>query len=126
MCAAAAAVYFHPRHSITVVRYFFYVLRIDGLVKAGPTGAALKLGVGAEKSLVATNAIIRSFPVIVPGIAGISRFRSFFPGNIILQRSELLAPFCIRFGNRIFPFNIVFLTLGIAPKSSGNYQKGGQ
>ena len=65
----------------------------DGRVKAWPSGAGFKLGVGLEQRRATADAVVHSGLFVIPVLAGKGRLGAALPRNVELLRRELLTPF---------------------------------
>src|ERR1700722_4013049 len=99
MGVALAALDFCARHSHGFIAGLDHVLLGDGLPEAGPAGARLELGFGAEESVVATDAAIDSLVVVVPGDAGVGALCAGLAGDGEGDRGELLLPLRVGLGD---------------------------
>ena len=99
MCVALAALDLRARHSEAFVGGLNHVFFCEGLPEAGPAGARFKLGLGAEKSVVAADAAIDSVLVVVPSASGVGTFGAGIAGHLVGDGWELLLPLRVRLGD---------------------------
>src|SRR5580698_3682626 len=85
------------RHAERKVADLAHVFLRNGLPEAGPAGARLEFGLGAEQGRGAANAAIEAFVVIVPIFAGIGAFRARMARYFERIGGQLLLPLGIRF-----------------------------
>ena len=89
---ALAAFYLRAHHAVTRVRFFFYILGINGLEKAGPPRAGFELRLGTEERLSAADTVVHSRIVIVPVLAGKRALSSFLARHFVLDGRQLFLP----------------------------------
>jgi hypothetical protein len=99
MGVTPSAEHFGTAREEAVIRFRFHVGFSDGSVKARPTGAGFKFGLGAEQRHTTTNALVDTGFVIVPILPREGPFGSFFSRNSKLFRCELFLPFGVGFDN---------------------------
>src|SRR5258708_263887 len=97
MGIALAALHFGARHAETAVGILGDVLLGDGSPEAGPAGARLELGIGAEQCIVAADTAVETLVVQLVIFAGEGRLSPFFAGNRELLGGELVLPFFVAF-----------------------------
>jgi hypothetical protein len=74
----------------------------DRLIEARPSGARLELGVGAEQRVAAADTSIHALVVIL-GVQVLERpLGALFARDLVLFRSQFLAPFLIRLDDFIY------------------------
>src|SRR5579864_8114647 len=81
-----------PKHAEHGVPNLAHVFGGNGSPEAGPAGSGIKLGVGAEKRIVAADAAINSFFVQVPILAGECHLGVGVAGDFESATGKLLAP----------------------------------
>jgi len=99
MRAAAGAVDFGAAREQAVVFFGADMIFDDGLKKARPPRAGIKLGFGTEQVKVTGDAPIQPGVVIVPVWATERAFGAFLASNAVLLRSEQFLPFSIGFND---------------------------
>lgn len=91
MCAAPSASHFYATHA--VAKIFVLIETVgQGLPKAGPAAAGVEFAFGSKQRLAATDAMVGSAGCTISVFAGKRRFCAFFPANVKLFRSEIVAP----------------------------------
>jgi hypothetical protein len=75
---------------VTCVLYLKNFFRIDGCEKAGPAGAAVKLGLRGKERFTGDNVYIDPGLFVVPVGIVERRFGASFAGDVVLIRGESL------------------------------------
>ena len=88
VAAAVGACYFHAPAAVGV--FFYFDRARQGLVKAGPARAAVKLGIRRKKLPSADHAGEHALAVFVQKGRGKGPLRAFFAQNVVLLGGELL------------------------------------
>ena len=95
MTAAAAAVVFRTRNDQFEIYFRIDGLR-QGLPKAGPAGATVKLGLRGEQRQIATSAVKDTGPFLIVERTGEGRLCAFPAQHRVRLRRQALSPFSIR------------------------------
>src|SRR5690606_19456492 len=85
-----------PDHPVGVVRERLHLLGVHRLEEAGPAGARLVLGVRGEELLTTAGALVDTFGLGVPVLAGEGPLGAALPQDVVFLRRELGLP--LRFG----------------------------
>src|SRR6266487_962879 len=96
MATAVAADDLGAAHEQAVVRPQLDRLGDRGLVEAGPPGARVELGVGAEQLAAAAGAAVEAVGVVVDVLTGERALGVSLAQHAVLQRGQLLAPLLVR------------------------------
>jgi hypothetical protein len=96
--------HFSALHKQETIGFFAYSMGIQGLKKAGPTSAAVKLGRRVEQRFTAANAVVYTCGFGISKFASKGTLGGLVPGYIESQRlgtfgGEQGAPFIVSFSN---------------------------
>src|ERR1019366_7250611 len=83
---------FGASHAMAGVGVFRDVLAVGGSEEARPSGSSIKFCFRTKKQCATADAVICPVVVLVPVLAGESRFGTAGAGHLILLRSQLLLP----------------------------------
>src|SRR5690606_31694442 len=81
-----------PDHPVGVVRERLHLLGVHRLEEAGPAGARLVLGVRGEELLTTAGALVDTFGLGVPVLAGEGPLGAALPQDVVFLRRELELP----------------------------------
>lgn len=96
MSVASPTEHFVALHAVAAIAFFENIFFIYRSPETWPARPRIKLSVGFEQVVIATDATVDSFVVSVPVLAGERPFGSFSAGDFVLLSGELLFPFGIR------------------------------
>ncbi len=86
MRVAFGALHFNPHHPMADVFDFFNCIHLHHIKKAGPAGAAIEFGGGAEKGRIAARTMITAKSFGIPILTREGAFGAAHPAHIILNR----------------------------------------
>jgi hypothetical protein len=109
---ASLAEHFVSLHSVTVISLADDIGFRDWRPEAWPASTRLKFCIGFEEVIVATDAPVNAFLVIVPILTGEGAFSAFASGYFVLFTGELLFPFGVCLDD-LFAHNKSFLRNGV-------------
>ena len=101
MSVTSLTEHFVPFHAVAAVGFGQNVFIGDRRPKAWPSGSRIKLRIGFEQIVIATDALVDALFVIVPILTGESPLGSFTTGNLVLLALEHLFPFSVRFNDLV-------------------------
>src|SRR5258706_10881388 len=101
MRAALVTDHFNPPHSIRIVSFRGNTIGTDRRKKAGPATSRLELRVRLKQWISAAHARVSAVLMMVPVFAGERWLSAFLPGDLILIRRQLLAPFFVGLHNLV-------------------------
>ena len=96
MAAAAGTMDFGAEHAVDAVLAGLDGLFVEGGVEAGPAGAALEFGVGAEQRAGAAGAMVDALALFGVQRAGAGAFGAVVAHDLVLLGGQALAPLGVR------------------------------
>ncbi len=97
MGVASVAAYFGAAHEQRIVFMFGDRMRVGRSKEAWPAGAGVEFGIGVEKRCIAADTTIDAVSLIIVIGMRKSALGSMHARDVKLLRSQLLAPFVVRF-----------------------------
>src|SRR5579871_1009147 len=107
----------HAKSAVSNGRHIFFG---NWLVKTGPAGAGLKLGIRAEERRATAHAAIDPRLMVVPVLAGKSHLRAIFARYIVSARRKLLLPLALTL-HHLGNVHLVFALTGIGKLHNINF-----
>src|SRR5260370_9950884 len=93
MGVAERAFDFRSQHAGAEIFFLSHILTGNGFPKARPASSGVEFRIRIEERIAAIDAAVEPRRVLIVESTGISKFGRGAPGDIVLQRRELLLPF---------------------------------